>query len=162
MDVDARRRLYWASYQIRRALHKLNDLAPFIQEDDLRQSMEAIVRDAEKNAIASFTRLADLRYLDGDVAGALDAAHEVLWLDPDNKAMTDMRKRVLDSSEYRGYRFRYGYYDRYVLRRCGYLPPFAVPHAVRFGGLGLGFGTPYRLRRTCISTGGLSLVRYVR
>jgi len=159
--VEGRRRLYHASYRIRRALHRLHDMAPFVEEADLRQALQAIIEDAEKHMVASFTRLADLRYLSGDIAGALDAAHEVLWVDPDNKAMTDIRKRVLDTSEYGGYRFRYGYYDRFVLRRHGFLPPFACPRPARLG-FGIHCATPYRLRRTSISTGGLSLIRYVR
>jgi hypothetical protein len=158
---DSRRRLYWASYRIRRAVHNLDDAVPFVRDDDLRRVIEAIVKDAEKHMVASFTRLADLRYLAGDVPGALDAAHEVLWIDPDNKAMTDMRKRVLDASEWRGYRYRYGYYDRYVLRRCGYLPPFATPYSVRYG-YGIRCAVPYRVRPQRIVSGGLSIVRYVR
>jgi len=160
--LEARRRLYHASYRLRRSIHRLDDIVPFVQEDDLRRSIEAIVQDGEKNLVASFTRLADLRYLIGDVAGALDAAHEVLWIDPDNKAMTDMRKRVLDSSEWRGYRWRYGYYDRYILGRCGYLPPFATPYRVRYG-FGIGCATPYVVRPATIGVaGGGSLIRYVR
>ncbi|MHC4937405.1 MAG: hypothetical protein ACYTHK_00365 [Planctomycetota bacterium] len=157
---DARRRLRWASYTFRRSLHRLHDLVPFIEADDLRTSVEAIVRDTEKNLIASFTRLADLRYLSGDVAGALDAAHEVLWVDPENKAMTDMRKRVLDAGENGRYRFRYGYYDRFILRRHGYLPPFACPYPTRVG-FGIHHATPYRVRPVRVRSGTRTLIRYV-
>jgi hypothetical protein len=160
--MDARMRLVRAAYTLRRSLHRLNDYAPFVFEPDLRQDFQAVAEDTEKNMVASFTRLADLRYLCGDVAGALDAAHEVLWVDADNKAMTDMRKRVLDSAQYSGYRYRYGYYDRFILRRWGYLPPFAVPYWAR-GGSGIRFATPYALRPERISLGGnYTFIRYVR
>jgi hypothetical protein len=160
--ADARMRLRRAAYALRRSLHRLDDLAPFVDEPDLRKAVEAVAQDTEKNMVASFTRLADLRYLSGDIAGALDAAHEVLWVDADNKAMTDMRKRVLDSSEYGGYRFRYGYYDRYIVGRWGYLPPFACPYSVRYG-YGIRFAAPYRLRAERITgAGNYSFIRYVR
>lgn len=157
---DARRRLRWASYTFRRSLHRLDDLVPYVEADDLRSSVAAVARDTEKNMVASFTRLADLRYLAGDVAGALDAAHEVLWVDPDNKAMTDMRKRVLDAGENGRYRFRYGYYDRFILRRHGYLPPFACPNSTRVG-YGIHLASPYRVRPIRVRSGTRTLIRYV-
>ncbi|MEM8885309.1 MAG: hypothetical protein AAGD14_14670 [Planctomycetota bacterium] len=158
---DARRRLRWSAYTLRRCLNRLNDMVPYLETDDLRLSVEAIARDCEKNMVSAFTRLADLRYLSGDVAGALDAAHEVLWADPDNKAMTDMRKRVLDDGTHGKYRYRYGYYDRFILRRHGYLPPFACPYPTRVG-YGIHLATPYKVRRTTVRLRDTTFVRFVR
>jgi len=167
---DARRRLRYAAYAFRRSMHVLRDMRPFIEVDDLRLSVEAVAGDTEKHLIAAFTRLADLRYLAGDVPGALDAAHEVLWFDPDNKAMTDMRKRVLDGG-YSRMRYRYGFYDGAIARRLGYLPAFACPFYIRRGS-GFGIGGipntlsvgpyPTGLRRTRVRVGGISVIRYAR
>ena len=163
---DARRRLRYAAYAFRRSMHVLRDMRPFIEVDDLRLSVEAVAADTEKHLIAAFTRLADLRYLAGDVPGALDAAHEVLWFDPDNKAMTDMRKRVLDGGGYSRMRYRYGYYDGAIARRLGYLPAFACPYYIRRGyGIHntLSVGPyPTGLRATRVRVGGISIVRYLR
>jgi len=162
---DARRRLRYAAYGFRRSMHVLRDMRPFIEVDDLRLSVEAVAADTEKHLIAAFTRLADLRYLAGDVPGALDAAHEVLWFDPDNKAMTDIRKRVLDGG-YSRMRYRYGYYDGAIARRLGYLPAFACPLYIRRGyGIHntLSVGPyPTGLRATRVRVGGISVVRYAR
>ncbi|MHC4953155.1 MAG: hypothetical protein ACYTGZ_04640 [Planctomycetota bacterium] len=165
--VDAKRRLRWAAYSFRRSMHKLRDLRPFIEVDDLRLSVEAVASDTEKHLVAAFTRLADLRYLTGDIPGALDAAHEVLWVDPDNKAMTDMRKRVLDGGGFRRYRYRYGYYDGTICRRLGYLPAFACPYYIRTGyGIHNTISTgpyPVGLRATRVRIGGsYSVIRYVK
>lgn len=154
-------RLRWASYRFRRALRQLNDMVPFVEAEDLRVSMGAIIKDTEKNMVGSFTKLADLRFLGGDHSGALDAAHEVLWVDPDNKAMTDIRKRVLDESSYRGHRYRYGYWGRTLLYRWGYLPPFAVPYHTRYG-YGISHGRPWHVKRQAVKVApGIAVIRYV-
>ena len=159
--ADAKRRLRYAAYTFRRSMHRLRDMRPFIEADDLRLSIEAVIGDTEKHLVSAFTRLADLRYLTGDVPGALDAAHEVLWFDPDNKAMADMRKRVLDGG-YSRMRYRYGYYDGAICRRLGYLPAFACPYYIR-GGYGISTGPyPVGLRATRVKVGGISVVRFAR
>ncbi len=157
----AQGRLRWAAYRFRRSLRNLNDMVPFVESDDLRISIEAIVKDTERNMVGSFTKLADLRFLGGDMSGALDAAHEVLWVDPDNKAMTDMRKRVLDEGGYDRYRYRHGYYGRSILRRRGFLPPFACHYQTR-DGFGIGAGRAYHLKRESVKIApGIAVIRYV-
>jgi hypothetical protein len=156
-------RLRWAAYRFRRSLRNLNDMVPFIEAEDLRVSIEAVVKDTERNMVGSFTKLADLRFLGGDMSGALDAAHEVLWFDPDNKAMTDIRKRVLDEGGYDRYRYRHGFYGRSILRRRGFLPPFATPYRTRYGyGIGVGIGQRSHLRREAVKIApGIAVIRYV-
>lgn len=165
--MDARQRLRRAAYAMRRAVDNMRRMLPFIEVEDLRLSVDAVAADTEKNLVATFTKLADLRFLSGDALGALDAAHEVLWIDPDNKAMGDIRKRILDGEGFRGYRFRYGYYDGRICRRRGFLPPFATPYYIRRGyGIhnSISCGPyPYRLRATSVRLGGsFSAIRYMR
>jgi len=165
--VDAKQRLRRAAYAFRRSSDRMRAMLPFIEVDDLRLSVEAVAADTERHLVAAFTRLADLRFLTGDGAGALDAAHEVLWIDPDNKAMNDIRKRVLDGEGFRGYRFRYRSYDGAICRRFGYLPAFACPYYIRRGfGIHNTISTgsyPTGLRATRVRLGsGYSVIRYMR
>jgi len=164
--MDARQRLRRAAYALRRAADNMRSMLPFVEVDDLRLSIEAVVVDTEKNMVGAFTRLADLRFLSGDTAAALDAAHEVLWVDPDNKAMADIRKRILNGEGFRRYGYRHRYYDGRVCRRFGYLPPFATPYYIRRGsGIFPGVSWPYqgRLRASRVTIGStFSGIRYVR
>ena len=93
--VDAERRLRLAAYTYRQASFRLEDLLPYIEVDELRRMVEAVLEDLAQRRVAAFLKLGDLRLLAGDPAGALDAAHEVFAIDPANARAGDLRDRVL-------------------------------------------------------------------
>ena len=55
--------------------------------------------DLDDRSVRTFVKLADYFYLAGDTPRALDAVHEVLALDPDNKAAEGLRERILDRGD---------------------------------------------------------------
>jgi len=92
----AERRLSWAAFAYRDASLAFADLLPLVEVDDLRLTLEALLRDLDDRMVRTFTKLADLRFVNGDAHGALDAVHEVLTIDPGNKEAGGLRKRILD------------------------------------------------------------------
>ena len=110
--AEAKRRLAWAAYTYRKAALRLADLLDVVEVDDLRLTLEALLGGVQERLVRTFLKLGDLRYLTGDVAGALDAAHEVLSIDPRNKDAAGLRSRVLDRAG-REDRPLYGTYSPY-------------------------------------------------
>lgn len=134
-EWNARRNLTWAAYAYRTASISFQQLLPYVEVDDLRLTLEALIRDLEPRMVRTFTKLADLHYLRGDGAAALDAVHEVLALDPDNKAAGGLRDRILDrGTEPPRYEPDYGYPYRI---RYGF--PYVRHHrGFRYHSIGLG------------------------
>lgn len=138
----ARRNLTWAAYAYRAAALDFEGLLAFVEVDDLRRTLDALIRDLEPRMVRAFSKLADLHYLMGDYARALDAVHEVLALDADNKQATGLRERILDGppvpepEPHRYYRGYYGY--------CGPWYPRVRPYVVGvqyYSSIGLGIAT---------------------
>jgi tetratricopeptide (TPR) repeat protein len=92
----ARWRLNWACCLYEGAMFALEDLLPYVEDETLRGRIVRHMDDAMARSVAAYVRLADLRYLNGDVGAALDAVHHVLDMDPDNAAATGIRDRILD------------------------------------------------------------------
>lgn len=93
---DARWRLNWACCLYEGASFALEELLPYVEDEALRGEIVRRMDEALTRAIAAYVRLADLRYIEGDVGAALDAVHRVLDLDPDNRVATGIRDRILD------------------------------------------------------------------
>jgi hypothetical protein len=70
--------------------------------------------------IAIYLRLADLRYLCGDLGAALDATHRVLDLDPTHAGAAMLRDRILDGPGPTHIRRDRGFLTH---KRRSYLPP---------------------------------------
>lgn len=92
----ARWRLNWACQLYEGALARLDDLLPYVDDEALRQQIGRHMDTAATRSVASYLRLGNLRYLNGDLGAALDAAHRVLDLDPANDAAAGLRDRILD------------------------------------------------------------------
>jgi hypothetical protein len=93
---EARWRLNWAGQLYEGAAASLIGLLPFVEDEGLRKEMEGHIQAADTRMAGAFLRLADLRYLCGDFGAALDAAHRVLSIDPDNTGAAGIRDRILD------------------------------------------------------------------
>ena len=151
------RRLEWAAFAYRGAALEFSDLLPEVEVDDLRLTLKALLEDLEHRIARTFVRLADIRFVVGDIPGSLDAVHEVLAVDPDNKHATGLRERILDGGTapapatvvpvsyrlYGGYRVRLGSYPHaYPYPRRVGIHPCGSVYRVSFGGH---FGLiPYR------------------
>jgi len=96
---DARYRLRWAGHLYRRAGVALSDLLPYVEDEGLRKTIEAHLDRIAGRVVHTYARLADVRYLVGDIGGALDATYQVLDVDPENKHATAMRDRILDGPD---------------------------------------------------------------
>ncbi len=94
--ADARRNLSWAAYAYRSAEVRLQELLLLVEVDDLRLSLRALLDGLAPRMVRSFLKLADALWISGQVEGALDAVHEVLAIDPDNKSASGLRERILD------------------------------------------------------------------
>jgi len=94
--LDARRRLRWSGFAYRAALLTFQDLLLFVEVDELRFTLKALSDEVNGRIARTFLRLADIDYLMGHVAGALDAVHEVLAVDPTHEAATRLREKILD------------------------------------------------------------------
>jgi hypothetical protein len=92
----ARWRLNWACCLYEGAIYALEDMLPYVEDAALRAEIVRHMDEALARSVAAYTRLADLRYLNGDFGAALDAVHHVLDMDPDNAAATGIRDRILD------------------------------------------------------------------
>ncbi|MHC4548344.1 MAG: tetratricopeptide repeat protein [Planctomycetota bacterium] len=129
---SAARRLQYAGYTYVRAATGLANLLPRIEVDALRRTVRELLEDLDTRTVRTFVRLADLLYLMGDTPSALDAVHEVLALDPDNRAAEGLRERILDRGDpvpdERG--------------ALGGYPVFLGRRGIRYGR-----GTPYRRQR---------------
>jgi hypothetical protein len=90
----ARWRLNWACCLYEGAARSLEDLLPYVEDESLREEIQRRMDEAASRSVAAYLRLADLRYLAGDLGAALDAAHRVLDLDPANAAATGIRDRI--------------------------------------------------------------------
>jgi len=159
--IDAQRRLRLAAYTYRQCSFRLEDLLPYVEVDDLRQMVGAILDDLAQRRVSTFLKLGDLRLLGGDYTGALDAAHEVFAIDPENAKAKDLRDRVLTGPPVAPVATGYGvpglvWYHRYLARRrcityptpLGYLRPrcYAYPVPARSCstfGISVGIGRPY-------------------
>jgi tetratricopeptide (TPR) repeat protein len=91
--------LQYAGYTYMRASAVFDNLLPRIEVDDLRQTVKALRDDLDERSIRTFVKLADYYYLAGSTPRALDAVHEVLALDPDNRAAEGLRERILDQGD---------------------------------------------------------------
>jgi len=94
--ADARRNLSWAAYAYRSAEVRLQELLLLVEVDDLRLSLRALLDGLGPRMVRSFLKLADALWISGHVEGALDAVHEVLAIEPDNKSASGLRERILD------------------------------------------------------------------
>ncbi|MHC4133705.1 MAG: hypothetical protein ACYS0K_01850 [Planctomycetota bacterium] len=92
----AMQNLQYAGYTYMRAAAVFDNLLPRIEVDDLRRTVKALRDDLDVRSVRTFVKLADYYYLAGETPRALDAVHEVLALDPDNKAADGLRERILD------------------------------------------------------------------
>jgi len=128
--TEARWRLRWAGQLYEGAVARLKDLRPFVEDENLRKEIDSHVAGAAERTRSAYLRLADLRYLGGDYGGALDAAHKILDLDPDNAAAAKLRDRILDGPPLRR-EIRYEGMG-YVLYR-GSLLARRYPVGLRFG-----------------------------
>ncbi len=95
----AMRNLQYAGYEYMRAAAVFDNLIPRIEADDLRLTVQALREDLDTRSVRTFVKLADYFYLAGNTPSALDAVHEVLALDPDNKAAEGLRERILDQGD---------------------------------------------------------------
>jgi tetratricopeptide (TPR) repeat protein len=95
----AMRNLQYAGYTYMRAAAVFDNLLPRIEVDDLRMTVQALREDLDDRSVRTFVKLADYFYLAGNTPSALDAVHEVLALDPDNKAADGLRERILDQGD---------------------------------------------------------------
>jgi len=105
----ARWRLNWACCLYEGAVLALEDLLPFVEDEKLRAEVVRKMDEGLGRAVSAYVRLADLRYLNGDFGAALDAAHHVLDIDPDNKAAAGIRDRILDGPGPTHIRYDRGY-----------------------------------------------------
>jgi hypothetical protein len=144
---DAKRRLRWAAYTYRDAAIRLGELLPIVEVDDLRLTLQNVLEDTNARIVRTFLKLGDLRFVTGDVTGALEAAHEVLSLDPANKEAAGLRDRILDAGSrsadtapitttYPGFLYRRHCYPGYVGYARGF-GVFPVTTSIRFGRSGL-------------------------
>ncbi len=132
--ADARRNLSWAAYAYRSAEVRLQELLLLVEEEELRLSLRALLDGLAPRMVRSFLKLADALWISGQVEGALDAVHEVLAIEPENKSASGLRERILDrdtraSDPAPAVRVGYPYSRAYLLRRgllVG-LYPGAVP-----------------------------------
>lgn len=92
----ARWRLNWACCLYEGALDRLDELLPYVEDDALRQEIARHMEAAAGRSVSAYLRLGNLRYLCGDFGAALDAAHNVLDLDPANVPAAELRDRILD------------------------------------------------------------------
>ena len=143
--IDAKQKLNYAAYTYRKAALEFADMLAYVEGDELRLTLKALLDDLDRRLVRTFLKLGDLRYLCGDAPGALDAVHEVLSVDPDNKEAEGLRERVLDAGRVSavvrdpyalglGVRYPYAYRYRthvpiYTLRAGRYHPPSV--HAVK-------------------------------
>jgi len=95
----AMRNLQYAGYTYLRTAAVFDNLMPRIEADDLRLTVKAMRDDLDVRSVRTFVKLADYFYLAGDTPRALDAVHEVLALDPDNRAADGLRERILDQGD---------------------------------------------------------------
>lgn len=144
--VDAKQKLNYAAYVYRNAALEFADMLAYVEVDELRLTLRALLDDLDRRLVRTFLKLGDLRFLSGDTPGALDAVHEVLSVDPGNKAAEGLRDRVLDTGRPAAVRdpyplglvYRYPYRYRthvpiYTIRRGAYRAPYIA--AVRGFGL---------------------------
>ncbi|HEX5136243.1 MAG TPA: hypothetical protein VFY93_04670 [Planctomycetota bacterium] len=92
----ARWRLDWACCLYEGAVLALEDLLPFVEDEKLRGEIVKQMDEGLGRAVSAYVRLADLRYLNGDFGAALDAAHHVLDIDPDNRMANGIRDKIID------------------------------------------------------------------
>ena len=92
---DARQKLTYAAYVYRNAALEFADMLAYAEVDELRLTLKALLDDLDRRLVRTFLKLGDLRYLSGDAPGALDAVHEVLSVDPGNKAAEDAIRHVV-------------------------------------------------------------------
>ena len=141
--ADAKRRLTWAAYAYRKAALAYAELLLIVEVDDLRFLLKGLLEDLDTRLVRTFLKLGDLRYLTGDTAGALDAAHEVLAISPGHKEAKNLRARVLDRGsgvgDLRG--------DTYSYRIPSYVRRYGLIHGhglrTRFGGVHVGHHRPH-------------------
>jgi hypothetical protein len=93
---EARWQLRWAGYLYEGAAARLSDLLPFVEDEQLRKEVEAHLSTLPGRLVGTYLRLADLRYLCGDLGAALDATHRILDMDPTNAAAVSLRDRIID------------------------------------------------------------------
>ena len=127
--VDALGRFKTAAYTYRSALMHFEELQLTVEADQLRKTLRNLIEDVQVRMVRTFTKLADLRYMTGDIVRAMDAVHEILAVDPGNEQAADLRDRILESSEV----------ERYVPSGWGF--------PGRFWGTPFGFGTITTRRR---------------
>ena len=95
-NYNARRRLHWAAYAYRKAFFVFDDLLLDVEVDSLRKRLKAVQEAMEGRLVRTFLKLADLHWVVGDAGAALGAVHEVMAIDPANKAANSLRERILD------------------------------------------------------------------
>ena len=93
---NAHGRLHWAAYAYRKTYFVIEELLLVAEVDNFRKMLEGLLTSMENRMSRTFIKLADLRWINGDATGALDAVHEVLAVDPDSKAAIGLRDRILD------------------------------------------------------------------
>ncbi|NJN14538.1 MAG: hypothetical protein HC813_02630 [Planctomycetes bacterium] len=94
---NALRLLGWSAYAYRSAGLAFEELQLRVETEELRASLRSLLEDLAPRMMRTFLKLADARWIDGDVEGALDAVHEVLAVDPANKSAAGLRDRILDA-----------------------------------------------------------------
>jgi len=94
--AEARWRLRWAGELYDGAAAELSAMLPFVEDETLRAEIERLLDATAGRIRSNYLRLADLRYLSGDLGAALDAAHRVLDVDPENAGAAGLRDRILD------------------------------------------------------------------
>lgn len=92
---NARRRLHWAAYAYRRSFFVFDELLLDVEVNDLKVKLKSVQEAMEGRIVRTFLKLADLTWIMGDAGAALDAVHEVMFLDPKNEAARDLRDRIL-------------------------------------------------------------------
>ncbi|MHC4931040.1 MAG: hypothetical protein ACYTGV_02475 [Planctomycetota bacterium] len=97
--VDALGRFKTAAYTYRSALMHFEELQLTVDADALRKTLRNLIEDVQVRMVKTFTKLADLRYMTGDIVRAMDAVHEIMAVDPGNEHAADLRDRILESSE---------------------------------------------------------------
>lgn len=147
---DAKHKLNYAAYVYRTAALEFADMLAYVEVDELRFTLKALLDDLDRRLVRTFLKLGDLRYLTGDAPGALDAVHEVLSVDPGNKAAEGLRERVLDAGRAAsvvresypvlGIGYRYPYAQRYGRRLADrrYRPRgYHAPYVATVNGFGV-------------------------
>ena len=142
--LDARRRLRWSGFTYRAALLTFQDLALYVEVDELRFMLKALTEQVQGRLTNTFLRLADVDYIMGHVAGALDAVHEVLAVDPTHEAASKLRDKILEDGP-GTVRIRGGttdtHYGRIYRRRYGHAPIVTISR--RYGFRAFGYPTVF-------------------